>query len=161
MKISPEALDVMASYRETQFSFAISYLEQYGKIKRELAELTNEKDQILRRQLEALSREEKLRDELKALKSEHDIYQKNVEIKFQELENNIEQQKRSTDEMKIRLNEEREMLLKVISEKDSKYKEAQKQSDERIRELEKELRKNRKIPKIPKLKDGKGTCVIN
>jgi len=62
---------------------------------------------------------------------------------MQELENNIEQQKRSTEEMKIRLDEER-AKLKVMFERDVKYRENQKQNEEKIRELEKEIRRNRR-----------------
>ena len=39
----------------------------------------NTKEELVRLQLEAYAREEQLRGEIEALKSEHEIYQRNVE----------------------------------------------------------------------------------
>ena len=165
MKKSPEAIKVIASYKESQLPFATHHLTRFGVIKKELAEAINTKEELVRKQLEELAREEQLREEIKTLKFERDIYQRNVEIKMQELVNNIEQQKRLAEEMKILFNEERDKLFKEIAEKDSKHKEIQKQSEERIRELEKELRKSRKNSEITKevseiTKEDPDTCVI-
>src|SRR5687767_8975450 len=100
MKKSPEAAQVIISYKKDQYQNAINQMERLGRIQAELAETMHAKEECERLKLEIMEREEKFRVEIEALKRERESYQHHVENKMSELMANIERQKKAQKEMK-------------------------------------------------------------
>lgn len=110
MKKSPEATKIFASYKKNQYPLAINHIPQLAATL--AAETMYAKEEIDRLRLEAEAREEILRLEIEALKREREEYEINANKKILELQTNIEQQKKSQEEMKQRFIKEKECTIK-------------------------------------------------
>ncbi|PKK46338.1 hypothetical protein RhiirC2_803808, partial [Rhizophagus irregularis] len=97
---SPEAAKVIASYMQNQYSDAIDYMTQLGRMNAELAKAMKAKEEAETLQLEALAREEEFRREIEAQKHEREESERNFKMKMEELQANIDQQNKSHEEMK-------------------------------------------------------------
>ncbi|PKC15476.1 GBP-domain-containing protein [Rhizophagus irregularis] len=114
---SPEAARVIASYMKNQYSEAIDYMTQLGRMNAELAKAVHAKEEAERLRIEALAREGELCRKIEAQKREREESGKNFGNKILELQRNIEQQKRSQEEMQHRLIKEREYATKRYNQK--------------------------------------------
>ncbi|RIA80864.1 hypothetical protein C1645_750836 [Glomus cerebriforme] len=132
---SPEA--VIDSYMQNQYSNAIDYLSQMGKMKEELAKAMHAKEEAKRLQLETLVREEEFRVKIEAYTREREEHE-NFKNKFLELQSNIEQQRKSHEEMKQHLIEERERASENF---DRRLEEIHKEMLEQLEQMRKENEK--------------------
>jgi hypothetical protein len=114
---SPEAARIIASYKENQYSEAIDYMTQLGKMNTELAKAVRAKGEAERLRLEALARECELCRKIEAQRREREENEKNIRNNALELQANIEQQKNSQEEMQRRLIEEKEYTIKRYNKK--------------------------------------------
>ncbi|POG69004.1 guanylate-binding protein [Rhizophagus irregularis DAOM 181602=DAOM 197198] len=114
---SPEAARVIASYMKNQYSEAIDYMTQLGRMNAELAKAVHAKEEAERLRIEALAREGELCRKIEAQKREREESGKNFGNKILELQRNIEQQKKSQEEMQHRLIKEREYATKRYNQK--------------------------------------------
>ncbi|CAG8493144.1 19720_t:CDS:2 [Rhizophagus irregularis] len=173
MMKSPEAAKVIASYMQNQYSDAIDYMTQLGRMNAELAKAMKAKEEAETLQLEALAREEEFRREIEAQKHEREESERNFKMKMEELQANIDQQNKSHEEMKERLIKERdiaeekynqkleqlhnEMLEqqklneenkeKLLAQQQAKFEQIQREAEEtnrkRTEELKEQLRQNK------------------
>ncbi|RIA95360.1 hypothetical protein C1645_488735 [Glomus cerebriforme] len=114
IKKSPEAIKIIVSYKNNQYLSAINHIKQLGIMNAELAKIMRDEEEANRLKLEALAREEQLRLQIEALKRERQEYVNNAKNKILELQTNIEQQKKSQEEMKQRFAEEKNSLIKTV-----------------------------------------------
>ncbi|RIA95359.1 hypothetical protein C1645_757653 [Glomus cerebriforme] len=148
MKKSPEATKIIASYKQNQYLSAIEHITQLGL---DLAKGIRDEEEANRLKLEAFAREEELRLQIEALRREREEYEKNAKNKMAELQTNIEQQKKSQDEMKQCFVEEQKFLIGMINQIfDTLIK--HKEVIAKLRKEESKVKKN-------KLK-GKNICII-
>jgi hypothetical protein len=114
MKKSPEATKIISSYKKNQYLFAIDHITHLGRMNAELAKTMHAREEAERLRLEALAREDVLLLKIEALKREREEYEKNANNKILELQTNIEQQKKSQEEMKRRFVEEKDSIIKSV-----------------------------------------------
>jgi hypothetical protein len=129
MKKSPESTKIIASYKQNQYLSAIDHVAKLGATL--TAKTMYAKEEADRLRLETEAREEKLRLEIEALKREREEYEKNANKKILELQTNIEQQKKSQEEMKQRFVEEKDC---TVNEYRCKFEEIEKiiENDKKI-----------------------------
>ncbi|PKY54489.1 GBP-domain-containing protein [Rhizophagus irregularis] len=125
MKKSPEATKIFASYKKNQYPLAINHVTQVGATS--TAETMYAKEEADRLRLETEAREEILRLEIEALKRERDAYETNANKKILELQTNIEQQKKSQEEMRQRFIKEKDC---TIEEYKYKFEEIEKMNED-------------------------------
>lgn len=152
-KKSPEATKIMSSYKKNQYLSAIGHITQLGRMNAELAKAMHAREEAERLRLETLIREEVLLLEIEALKREREEYEKNVNNKILELLTNIEQQKKSQEEMKRRFIEEQNSIIKSVYQSFDDFP-----KNEEIKKLRKE-NETRDI-KIKKKKACCCMCVV-
>lgn len=104
---SPEADEIIDSYKNADHN------KQLGKMNVELTktipEEVNKKSQLI-----ICTNEERLHLKIETLKKERTEYERNANNKILELQANIEQQKKSQEELKQSFVEERNILLYTI-----------------------------------------------
>ncbi|GBB86955.1 hypothetical protein RclHR1_01340022 [Rhizophagus clarus] len=138
MKKSPEATEIIVSYKQHQYLHAIDHVTQLGAtLTAETMYVKEEADRLL---LEAEARVDKLRSEINALTRERKEYEKNANKKILELQTNIEQQKKSQEEMKQRFIEEKDCTVKEYECKFEKIEQMNKDYERVITEYRDSIR---------------------
>ncbi|CAB4495884.1 hypothetical protein RhiirA1_400802 [Rhizophagus irregularis] len=125
MKKSPEVTKIFASYKKNQYPLAINHVIQVGATS--MAETMYAKEEADRLRLETEAREEILHLEIEALKRECDAYETNANKKILELQTNIEQQKKSQEEMRQCFIKEKDC---TIEEYKYKFEEIEKMNED-------------------------------
>ncbi|GBB86957.1 hypothetical protein RclHR1_01340024 [Rhizophagus clarus] len=145
MKQSPEADAIAASYKR-EYQLVIDRIKQLGKMNAELIKAILEEEENKKSQFAIYANEETLRLKIETLKKELEDYERNANNKIFELEENIEQQKKSKEEMKQRFVEEQIILRDIIRQIFDK--------------LMKEIDKNEKFNEQIKKQKLRWKCVI-
>lgn len=99
MKKSPEANEVITSYKRNQYPAAIDHMKQLGIMNKRLAETMYLREEIGRLRREAFERTEAIRIETAAFEREREKFRENFESKISELQKNIEEQRKFNEEM--------------------------------------------------------------